>query len=61
MNIYVVKKIADFEYGCRDIVAIYFNENDAQEFIKSTGNQQEVKFWNGSKGMLYTIEEWTVL
>jgi hypothetical protein len=54
-------KIKDFEYGCRDIVAMYFSEKDAEELIKFMGNQQEVKFWNGSKEMLYTIEEWTIL
>lgn len=61
MKVYVVKKITDFEYGCRDIVAIYFSEKDAKEFIKSLGNQQEVQFWNDSKEMLYIIEEWAVL
>ena len=61
MKVYVVQKITDFEYGHREIVAMYFSKKDAEELINFMGNQQEVKFWNGSKEMLYTIEEWTIL
>ena len=61
MDIYIVKKIIDFEYGCRDIVGVYSNKKHAEGLIKALGNQQEVKFWNGSKEMLYIIEKWTIL
>lgn len=57
MIVYVVRKIDDYEYGCRNIEGIFSTPEAAESYIESTGNQGEFDFWNGSKEMLYIVEE----
>ena len=60
MIVFIVMKISDFEYGCRKVDAVFKNYEDAEKYIENAG-QSEVEFWNGSKEMYYTIDEWDVL
>lgn len=57
MIVFVVKKIIDYEYGCRDIEKVFQTYEGAEEYIDSTGLQCEIKFWDGSKEMQYIIDE----
>ena len=56
MTVWVVRKIVDYEYGCRNIEGIFSEPEAAEKYIEDAGNQGEFDFWNGSKEMLYTIE-----
>ena len=60
MIVYIVRKINDYEYGCRNIEAVFEHEEDAKKYIHNTGNQFLYEFWNGSKEWQYIIEEYNV-
>ena len=60
MTVFIVKKIIDYEYGCRGIEAVFQTYEDAEEYIDNTGMQCEIEFWNGSKEMQYTIDKYEV-
>ena len=61
MVVFIVRQIKDYEYGCRNIEAVFEGYEDAVKYIDSTNNQCEVEFWNGSKEMKYIIDEHIVL
>lgn len=61
MTVFIVKQVKDYEYGCRDIEAVFEKYEDAEEYIKRTNNQREIIFWNGSKEMKYIISKYEVL
>lgn len=56
--VYIVMKICDFEYGCREVDRVFSTENEAKEYVESV--QEDIVFWNGKTHKLYTIEEWEV-
>lgn len=56
MIVYVVRKIDDYEYGCRNIEGIFFKPEDAEAYINKTGNSV-VEFYNGSYEYNYIVEE----
>lgn len=60
MSVFIVKKIIDHEYGCRDIEAVFSTSKGAEEYIDSTGKQCEIEFWNKTKAMQYIIEKYEV-
>lgn len=60
MIVFIVKKVTDYEYGCRDIEAVFQTYEDAKAYIDNTGMQCDVKFWNGSRKTQYTIDEYEV-
>lgn len=58
-SVYIVRKIEDYEYGHRNIEAVFSEYEDAKKYIDNAGNH-EVAFWDRRKIMLYTIERYTV-
>lgn len=56
MTVWVVRKIVDYEYGCRNIEGIFSEPEAAEKYIEDAGDQGEFDFWNGTIEMLYTIE-----
>lgn len=60
MTVFIVMELNDFEYGCREVAAVFERYEDAEKYIEDTGNQHEFKFWHGGKTMYYTIDEWDV-
>lgn len=60
MTVFIVEKVIDYEYGCSGIEAIFQTYEGAKEYVDNTGMQCEIEFWNGSKTMQYTINEYEV-
>lgn len=60
MKVYIVKKIIDHEYGCRDVEAVFATEELANEYIDNSEDNFEYEFWNGSIESNLIIEEYEV-
>ena len=60
MTVFLVMELNDYEYGCREVSALFERYEDAEEYIENVGNQEEITFWHGGKAMYYTIAEWQV-
>lgn len=58
-SVCIVRKIDDYEYGHRNIDAVFSEYEDAKKYIDNAGNRK-ITFWDGHKVMLYTIERYTV-
>lgn len=58
-SVCIVRKIDDYEYGHRNIDAVFSKYEDAKKYIDNAGNRK-ITFWDRHKVMLYTIERYTV-
>ena len=60
MNVYIVRKIIDDEYGCRDISGVFSTEQAAYEFIIRNKGTLMFKFWDGSQEPYMICESYIV-
>ena len=66
MRFYLVEKICDFEYGCREVVRAFSSRKSAKDYINRQPDNCDVKFWEGTSEHMYEItmfevEEWIML
>lgn len=55
MRVYLVEKICDFEYGCREVVKVFKNEKSARNYVNEQPDVGDVEFWNGENIPMYEI------
>lgn len=55
MKVYLVEKLCDFEYGCREVVKVSSNEKSARNYVNDQPDVGDVKFWNGENIPMYEI------
>lgn len=48
MKVYLVEKICDFEYGCREVVKVFKNEESARNYVNDQPDVGDVTFWCSS-------------
>ena len=63
MKVYLVNRICDYEYGCREVVAVFSSRKSAEDYISKQPDNGDVEFWNGESEPIYYIdmfevEEW---
>ena len=55
MLVYLVEKICDFEYGCREVIKAFNNEESARNYVNEQPDVGDVEFWNGENIPMYEI------
>jgi len=61
MVVWVVMRVCDYEYGCRDVDAVFDNQESANEYVeKQTNGNNELPLWNGHIIDNYSVEPWEV-
>lgn len=56
MLVYLVNKICDYEYGCREVVGVFNSIKSAENYINKQPDKGDIKFWDGSKEPMYNID-----
>ena len=60
MKVYLVNKICDYEYGCREVVAVFSSRKSAKDYISKQPDNGDVKFWDGVSEHMYDIDMFEV-
>ena len=61
MVVWVVMRVCDYEYGCRDVDAVFDNPESANAYVeKQTNGNNELPLWNGCIIDNYSVEPWEV-
>lgn len=55
MLVYLVEKICDYEYGCREVVKVFSSEKAARNYINNQPNMGDVMFWDGTNEPMYDV------
>lgn len=61
MRVYVVRKISDHEYGCRNIEAVFSTQELAEEYVNNSPDNWIYKFWDGISEPNLLIEDYEVI
>lgn len=61
MVVYVVRKICDYEYGCRNIEAVFSTQEKAEEYVENSPHNQMYEFWDLHSEPNLIIEDYEVV
>jgi hypothetical protein len=59
-KVYLVQKICDDEYFCRETVYVSASPEGAEEWINRQDDKGKVIGWNDIEYDMYIIEEWEI-
>lgn len=59
-TVFVVTKICDYEYGCREIESIWSSNEAAEDHIEKLGGRNPTMMWSGRMVDQYDIEIWEI-
>lgn len=60
MTVYIIRRINDYEYGCRNIEGVFDDPIKADAYITERGNQCDIEFAYGTPEKHYIVEPWEV-
>ena len=59
--VWIVMRVCDYEYGCREIDAVFDNLKSANEYVEKHANgNNEMPLWSGRIVDTYVVESWAV-
>ena len=59
-RVYIVQRICDYEYLCRDIVYVSSSQESAEEWINKQPDNEKIIGWNNIEYDMYIVEEWEI-
>ena len=59
-RVYIVQRICDDEYFCRETVYVSAFQENAEEWINKQPDNKKIIGWNDIEYDMYIIEEWEI-